>query len=95
MNARQRRSSPRRTAGKQVLSSAACLAAMASVALSAQAALDPSARRVWSDVSAYSDQPADPTQALQQLLDLPEANEGALELPGHQFLERNRSRPTT
>ncbi|MBL0390777.1 multicopper oxidase domain-containing protein [Ramlibacter monticola] len=34
------------------------------------------------DPSAGTEQPADPTQALQQLLDQPEPNEGAMEIPG-------------
>jgi FtsP/CotA-like multicopper oxidase with cupredoxin domain len=67
---------------------AVCMAAMGSVAFTAQAALDPWGPPNATDVSAQTDQPADPTQALQELLNLPEANEGALELPGGQFLEK-------
>lgn len=37
------------------------------------------------DVSAYSDQPVDPTAMLQSLSTMPEANQGAMELPNGQF----------
>jgi hypothetical protein len=68
--------------------SAVCIAAMGSVAFTAQAALDPWGPPPASDVSAYTDQPADPTQALQDLLTKPEANQGSLEVPGGEHLEK-------
>ncbi len=67
---------------------AACVAAMGSVAFTAQAALDPWGPPAAGDVSAYTDQPADPTQALQDLLTKPEANQGSLEVPGGEHLEK-------
>jgi FtsP/CotA-like multicopper oxidase with cupredoxin domain len=68
--------------------SAVCVAAMSTLALNAQAALDYTGQPAPTDPSAYTDQPADPTQALQDLLTAPEANEGAREVPGGVFLEK-------
>ncbi|MDB5958575.1 multicopper oxidase domain-containing protein [Ramlibacter sp.] len=68
--------------------SAVCIAAMGSVAFTAQAALDPWGPPPAGDASAYTDQPADPTQALQDLLTKPEANRGSLEVPGGGHLEK-------
>ncbi|QCI12539.1 copper oxidase [Pseudomonas putida] len=44
------------------------------------------------DPSAYTDQPADPNPALLNLFNLPEANEGALELPNGAFGNRDTVR---
>src|SRR4051794_35886373 len=66
--------------------SAVCVAAMASVAFNAQAGMDVFAPPPVTDSSHQTDQPADPTQALQDLFLLPEANEGSLETTGGVFL---------
>ncbi|WP_330893021.1 multicopper oxidase domain-containing protein [Ramlibacter alkalitolerans] len=58
------------------------------MALTAQAAPDSYGPPLAGDVSAYTDQPVDPSAALQDLLNQPEANEGAVEMPGGGFLER-------
>ncbi|GAB3666397.1 hypothetical protein GCM10028813_48380 [Ramlibacter alkalitolerans] len=58
------------------------MAALASIALNAHAALDATDPPPATDPSHYTDQPADPTQALQDLLTAPEANEGSFEIPG-------------
>src|SRR3978361_297579 len=60
-------------------------AARGSAPYTAQAALDPFGPPPATDPSAQTDQPADPKAALLNLLTLPEANEGALELPGGVF----------
>ena len=44
------------------------------------------------DPSAYNDQPDDPTPALLDLFNMPEANEGALELPDGEYGDRNTVR---
>jgi FtsP/CotA-like multicopper oxidase with cupredoxin domain len=67
---------------------AVCVAAMGSVTFTAQAALDPFGPPPATDPSAQTDQPADPKPALLNLLTLPEANQGALELPGGVFAEK-------
>ncbi|MEJ8835386.1 multicopper oxidase domain-containing protein [Ramlibacter sp. AN1133] len=64
------------------LLTAVCMAAITSVSLNANAALDVIAEPPATDVSHFTDQPADPTQALQDLLTAPEANEGSFEIPG-------------
>src|ERR1044072_4581421 len=64
------------------LLSAVCVAAISSIAMNANAALEVIAQPPPTDGSHYVDQPADPTQALQDLLNAPEANEGSLEIPG-------------
>ncbi|MBL0393075.1 multicopper oxidase domain-containing protein [Ramlibacter monticola] len=61
---------------------------MSTLALNAQAALDITGQPPATDSSAYTDQPADPTQALTNLLAAPEANEGAREKAGGGFLEK-------
>ena len=67
------------------------MAAIASTTLSAQAALD-----VWGDPPAtdeshYTDQPADPTVTLENLLTAIPANEGSMELPNGGVLLETRS----
>jgi FtsP/CotA-like multicopper oxidase with cupredoxin domain len=69
---------------------AVALAALASTTLSAQAALDVTGPPPATDPSHYTDQPADPTQALQDLLAAPHANEGSMELPGGLYMENKR-----
>ncbi|HET8746676.1 MAG TPA: copper oxidase, partial [Ramlibacter sp.] len=66
---------------------AACAAAIAAASLNAQAAMDYFGPPSATDPSHYTDQPSDPTLMLQQLFDVPEANEGALEIPGG-FIEK-------
>jgi len=61
---------------------AVCLAAIGSVTLNANAALDVIAQPPATDPSHFVDQPADPTQAQLDLLNAPEANEGSFEIPG-------------
>ena len=61
---------------------AVCMAAIGSIALNANAAMDSTDPPPATDPSHFVDQPADPTQALQDLLNAPEANEGSLEIPG-------------
>ncbi|GAB3663395.1 hypothetical protein GCM10028813_43210 [Ramlibacter alkalitolerans] len=78
-------------AAKFVLS-AVCIAAMGTAALNAHAAWDYVGPPASTDPSAYTDQPADPTQALQDLLTKSEANEGAREVPGGIFLEKEEIR---
>ncbi|MEJ8837905.1 multicopper oxidase domain-containing protein [Ramlibacter sp. AN1133] len=84
---RRHRSSGVRPVSRFVLS-AACIAAFGALTLNAQAALDPFGPPPATDPSRHTDQPADPTQALQDLLDAPHAFEGALEMPNHTHLER-------
>ena len=67
---------------------AVCVAAIGSTAFTAQAALDTFGPPPSTDPSHQTDQPADPTQALTDLLSQPEANQGALELPGGLFAEK-------
>ncbi|MEJ8838313.1 multicopper oxidase domain-containing protein [Ramlibacter sp. AN1133] len=69
---------------------AVAIAAIASTTLSAQAALDVTGPPPATDPSHYTDQPADPTQALQDLLGASPANDGSLELPGGVFMENKR-----
>jgi manganese oxidase len=89
----KRSSRPGRT-GAQPLTrfmlSAVCIAALGTATLRAQAALDPFGPPPATDESHYTDQPADPTLAMQDLLSMPEANEGALELPGGGHMERRQ-----
>jgi len=68
---------------------AVCVAAIAAASLNAQAAMDDFGEPLATDPSHFTDQPADPTLMLQQLFDLPEANEGALEIPGG-FIEKKQ-----
>ena len=67
---------------------AVCVAAMGSVAFTAQAGMDVTGPPAATDPSHQTDQPSDPTQALTDLLNQKEANEGALELPGGLYAER-------
>jgi FtsP/CotA-like multicopper oxidase with cupredoxin domain len=79
-----------RPAHARFVLSAVCMAAIGSVALNAQAALDVTGPPPTTDPSHYTDQPADPTQALLDLLQAVDANEGSLELPGGGYLENKR-----
>ncbi|MEJ8836084.1 multicopper oxidase domain-containing protein [Ramlibacter sp. AN1133] len=83
---------PRRRPGGEVYAryalTAVCLAAITSVTLNAQAAMDPFGPPPTTDPSHYTEQPADPTQPLLDLLTMPEANEGALELSGGAFADK-------
>jgi FtsP/CotA-like multicopper oxidase with cupredoxin domain len=63
-------------------------AAMACGALSARAELDTFAPPPATDPSHYTDQPTDPTQALQNLLAAPDTNQGSMEDTGGTFLEK-------
>jgi hypothetical protein len=65
-----------RSTGKFTLS-AVCLAALGSIALNANAALDVIAEPPATDPSHFVDQPADPSQALIDLLNAPEARRQA------------------
>jgi FtsP/CotA-like multicopper oxidase with cupredoxin domain len=71
--------------------SAVCLAAVCSIALNAHAALDVTGPPPATDESHYTDQPADPTQALQDLLNAIDANEGSFELSGGLYLVDKRA----
>ena len=73
---------PRVRRGTNFALSAVCIAALASVALDAEAGIDYFDAPPPTDPSHYTEQPADPTQPLLDLLTTPEANEGALELTG-------------
>ncbi|MBL0427093.1 multicopper oxidase domain-containing protein [Ramlibacter alkalitolerans] len=66
------------------------MAAIGSTALNANAALDNTDPPPATDPSHYVDQPADPSQALLDLLNATEANEGSLEMPGGTYLENKR-----
>jgi len=72
------------------LLTAVASAALAATALSAQAALDVTGPPPATDPSHYTDQPADPTQALQDLLLATPANEGGMELPNGAVMENKR-----
>ncbi|HET8744160.1 MAG TPA: multicopper oxidase domain-containing protein [Ramlibacter sp.] len=69
---------------------AVAIAALASTTLSAQAALDVTGPPPATDPSHYTDQPANPTQALQDLLQATPANEGSMELPNGEVMENKR-----
>ncbi|GAB3666482.1 multicopper oxidase domain-containing protein [Ramlibacter alkalitolerans] len=70
--------------------SAVAIAALASTTLSAQAALDVTGPPPATDPSHYTNQPTDPTQALQDLLLETPANEGGMELPNGEVMENKR-----
>jgi FtsP/CotA-like multicopper oxidase with cupredoxin domain len=69
---------------------AVCAAAIGSFSFNSSMAvqLDYFGEPPLTDHSHYTEQPADPTAALETLLTLPEANEGAMELPGG-YLHKN------
>ncbi|MBL0393788.1 multicopper oxidase domain-containing protein [Ramlibacter monticola] len=66
------------------------MAALASTTLTAQAALDVTGPPTTTDPSHYTDQPADPTQALADLLTSTPANEASMELPNGAVMENKR-----
>ncbi len=70
--------------------SAVTIAAMSCAALNARAALDPFGPPPATDPSHETDQPKNPTQALQNLLSAPESIRGSTEIPGGIFLEKKQ-----
>jgi FtsP/CotA-like multicopper oxidase with cupredoxin domain len=69
------------------LTAGAALAALG-VGISQATALDPFEAPSPTDASAHTEQPADPAQALLDLLGAPHANRGALELPNWTYAEK-------
>jgi FtsP/CotA-like multicopper oxidase with cupredoxin domain len=70
---------------------AACAAAIGAMSLNVSFAtsLDDFGEPPTTDPSHYTEQPADPTAALEALGTLPHAFEGALEIQGHEYLTRD------
>ena len=71
---------------------AVCAAAIGSLAMNSGRAspMDYWGEPTLTDPSHYTEQPADPTQALKDLLEMHEANVGSLELPGGVYLEKKQ-----
>jgi FtsP/CotA-like multicopper oxidase with cupredoxin domain len=71
---------------------AVCAAAIGSLAMNSGRAtpMDYWGEPTLTDHSHYTEQPADPTQALEDLMNAPHANHGALELPGGAYMEKKQ-----